>query len=42
MNILYYSIQVLLLVCKCPKAIIFIYYRYLDLIKLLIAFNNPP
>ena len=34
------STQVLLLY-KCPKAIIFIYYGGIDLIKLLIAFNDP-
>ena len=36
------STQVLLLLYKCPKAIIFIYYEGIDLIKLLIAFNDPP
>ena len=36
------STQVLLLFYKCPKAIIFIYYGGIDLIKLLIAFNDPP
>ena len=36
------STQVLLLLYKCPKAIIFIYYGGIDLIKLIIAFNDPP
>ena len=36
------STQVLLLLYKCPKAIIFIYYGGIDLIQLLIAFNDPP
>ena len=40
--ILNYSTQVLLLLYKCPKAIIFIYYGDIDLIKLLIAFNDLP
>ena len=35
------STQVLLLLYKCPKAIIFIYYGGIDLIKLIIAFNEP-
>ena len=36
------STKVLLLLYKCPNAIIFIYYEGIDLIKLLIAFNDPP
>ena len=34
-NILNYSTQLLLLLYNCPKAIIFIYYGGIDLIKLL-------
>ena len=41
-NILNSSTQVLLLLCNCPKTIIFIYYGGIDLIKLIIAFNDPP
>ena len=41
-NILISSTQVLLLLYNCPKAIICISYEGIDLIKLLIAFNDPP
>ena len=36
------STQVILLLYKCPKAIICIYYGGIHLIKLIIAFNDPP